>query len=112
MGVLSIIEGVVRLLIWPWRFREVRLLRETFGIVNMSLDYKESNQAQVKTTLTQLAEEMDAAFRVQEEERSLGQDISYYDWIARCKQRFWNAHALAKRNWFFVHLSYKDYLKK
>lgn len=89
---------------WPWKYRNRRLLRETFGLSN-------SDPWVVNRKLEDLAQDLDKAFKTQVKVRILPEDTTFVDADVRfAKKKFWSAHALAKKNGFPVHGSYKDYL--
>ncbi len=115
---------VLRIFLFPWlltawcwlvlnRTRQRWLLEETFGIHDLGTP---NNAWLVETDLCLLAlsfydacSEQERARQVFPPDKDRIRDCDKY--VKLTKNEFWYAHALAKRNGFYVAPSYKDYLR-
>jgi hypothetical protein len=110
-----------RVIVWPWRYRNRRLFKETFG----DDPHGTYSQVSVDQTLRKLAQEMDRLFKEEEESRNKPPRLLWMGpaWIrapinseeqeealSSAKQRFWEAHSLATKLGFETRLTYKEYL--
>jgi len=110
-----------RAIVWPWRYRNRRLFKETFG-----QDPRDPyGQVSVDQTLRKLAQEMDRLFKEEEERRDKPPRLLWMGpaWIkapinteeqgealSSAKQLFWAAHNLATEMGFETRPTYKEYL--
>jgi len=89
------------------------LMRTTFGIVDLSEDFRSMNQRRVGDTLRNLARSFESDCGYQESARK-GTDTESLKranrWVAISKKKFWDAHALAKGADFSVRDTLKEYL--
>jgi hypothetical protein len=103
-------------LTWPWRYRNRRLLKEIFGVLEAeSLDLfdKQSAQIVIDTKLAYLAKLLQIAFERQEEARrrhKLIAELEANDYAKERKKAFWDAWTVAKRGGYKVRDKFSDYL--
>ncbi len=99
----------------PWTYRERRLLREDFEIIDTSWEARELNQKKVDKHLGFLARSFKASCDRQEEARR-GSDVKKIreaNWdVAYSKRQFWSAYHLVRKcvKGVYLRKSHLDYL--
>lgn len=109
---VAIVNWVYKIFQFPSRLRNERLLEEVFGIISLDWEVQGANQAKVDKALKDLAAEANRAFDWQEQQRK-GTDKQALrnadDWAERAKKAFWQAHRLARTNYFSAKNSIREY---
>lgn len=114
----EIISFFVRVITFPWSYRNKRLFEETFGVRPVThyqpsdQYFKEKDYAQSKVddVLTYLAQEFNKACDSQENARHNREDNTHQQEVDVAKAAYYDARHLAEKYRFLVKDSFKDYL--